>query len=76
VSPLASHVRDSGVELSSYSRALLPGQPKGLSLRGLLARRNHLEAVVSVDAKAQDCGDVYGLIVSHGGLEFPTAKCG
>src|SRR5215469_489016 len=35
-----------------------------------------LEAVVSVDAEAQDRGDLDRLVVAHGGLEFPARESG
>jgi hypothetical protein len=39
---------------------------------GLLA----LEAVVGVDAEAQDGGDFHGLVAAHGGLKLPAAQSG
>ena len=33
-----------------------------------------LEAIVSVDAEAQDGRHAHGLIVAHGGLELPASQ--
>ena len=45
----------------------------GFGMTNLMTR---LEAVAGIDAKAEDGGDFYRLVVSHGGLEFPVPKGG
>ena len=39
-----------------------------------LSTRGSLEAIVGVDAESQDGRNAHGLIVAHGGLEFPTPQ--